>query len=104
MDIFTIISAAFGIITGLIAIGISVMSFSRSRKRDNKDEGVKDGAMLIEIGYIKSGIDDLKRDNRDINIKHANLSDRVIRCEESDKQICKRLDRIECINDSEIKY
>ena len=49
---------------------------------------------MSDIGYIKAGVDDLKRDTKD-NSKRINiLIERISRNEESTKQAHKRIDEV----------
>ena len=50
--------------------------------------------VLTELGYIKAGVDDLKRDNREIRGDLKTLDERVTRNEESTKQAHKRIDAL----------
>jgi hypothetical protein len=53
---------------------IGIITFSRNKTKDDKSEGRQNGQMLTELGYIKSGIDDIKteqREQRRINTEHA---------------------------------
>lgn len=74
---------------------IGVLTFSRNKTKDDKSEGRQNGQMLTELGYIKSGIDDIKteqREQRKINTEHAT---KLAAVEASAKQAHLRLDRIE---------
>ena len=79
------------------AIGgiIGILTFSRNKAKDDKSEGQQSGQMLTELGYIKSGIDDIKteqREQRKINTEHAT---RLASVEASAKQAHLRIDRME---------
>lgn len=85
------IALVFSIIGGAIAIA----TFSRNKSKDDRSEGQQSGQMLTELGYIKSGIDDIKaeqREQRKINTEHAT---RIASVEASAKQAHLRIDRIE---------
>lgn len=74
---------------------IGILSFSRNKTKDDKSEGRQNGQMLTELGYIKSGIDDIKteqREQRKINTEHAT---KLAAVEASAKQAHLRIDRIE---------
>ena len=74
---------------------IGVLTFSRNKTKDDKHEGQQNGQMLTELGYIKSGIDDIKneqREQRKINTEHAT---KLAAVEASAKQAHRRLDLIE---------
>ena len=52
------------------------------------------GVMASDIGYIKAGVDDLKREGRETRTDVRLLSERITRCEESCKQAHKRIDEM----------
>ncbi len=87
-----------GIFCTVISIGISLvfslLSHKRNVKKDSESAGEGRGVLQSDIGYIKAGIDDLKRENRAVNLKLDSISERVTRVEESCKQAHKRIDEI----------
>lgn len=85
--IVSLVCTVFGCIIGYFG-------FARNRKKDQTDEGAVKGAMASDIGYIKAGVDDLKRENRETRQEVHGLSERVTRCEESCKQAHKRIDEM----------
>ena len=85
------IALVFTIVGGIIGYA----TFTRNKSKDDKSEGRQAGQMLTELGYIKSGIDDIKteqREQRKINTEHAT---RLASVEASAKQAHLRIDRIE---------
>ena len=89
--IFGVISAVcciFTMIFGLVAL-------FRNKKSDDAKEGKEDGIVLTELGYIKAGVDDLKKDNREMRNEMQTLHDKVTRLDESCKQAHKRVDKLE---------
>ena len=89
--VFGVISAV-GCILGMI---FGLVALFRNKKSDDAKEGKEDGIVLTELGYIKAGVDDLKRDNREMRIEMQSLHDKVTRVEESCKQAHKRVDKLE---------
>ena len=89
--VFSIISSVVGI-GGLI---FGFISYTRNKKTDDTTEGRQGGIMLTEIGYIKAGIDDVKKDTREFRTEIQSLHDRVIRTEESCKQAHIRIEKLE---------
>lgn len=88
----------FGIIGAVVGIGgliFGLITASRNKKIDDTSEGKQGGIMLTEIGYIKAGIDDVKRDTREFRVEIQNLHDKIVRTEESCKQAHKRIDGLE---------
>lgn len=89
-----IIFGISGMVVGLIGVVCSIVAVSRNRSAEDKKEGKADGVVLTELGYIKAGVDDLKRDNRDIRGDIKNLDERITRNEESTRQAHKRIDAL----------
>lgn len=89
-----------GAATAVCAVIISIVNVQRTKKLDDKKDGARESTVLVEIGYIKSGIDDLKRENKEVATKVNALAERIIRCEESCSQTCRRIDRIEKVGGS----
>ena len=84
-----------GIIGGIASIIFAYLAFSRNQKKDDEGQGLQLGTIQSDLGYVKSGIDDIKneqREQRNINIA---LTSRVTAVEESTKQAHKRIDHLE---------
>lgn len=79
---------------GATALGvlISWLAFSRKNKKDLEKDGESRGVLASDIGYIKAGVDDLKRESRETRQEVRDIAERVTRCEESVKQAHKRID------------
>lgn len=84
-----------GMIVGVIGAVIGVINSSRNKQSADKKDAKEDGIMLTEIGYIKAGVDDLKKDNRDMRAEVQLIHDKVSRTDESCKQAHKRIDKLE---------
>lgn len=93
------ILTAISIISTLCAIAFGYAAFIRNKKKDDTESGEKGGTVLTEIGYIKSGIDDIKRkqerQDEKTEAQHIEVITRLTSVEASAKQAHKRLDRIE---------
>lgn len=83
-----------GMVVGIVSLICTIIALSRNRSADDKNAGKEGGVVLTELGYIKAGVDDLKRDNRDIRGDLKSLDERVTRNEESAKQAHKRIDAL----------
>ncbi len=82
-------------IAGIILTAVfSYIAFRRNSKKDSEDAGENKGVMMSDIGYIKAGVDDLKREQRDQAATVGRLSERITRCEESAKQAHHRIDEL----------
>lgn len=94
-DFITII----GVLSPICAIVFGYAAFSRNRKTDTADDAKQDATVLTEIGYIKSGIDDIKRKQDKQDEQFMKMAERMTAVEASAKQAHKRLDRLENITD-----
>jgi len=77
-----------GLIATICAIIFGYAAFRRNQKRDNENEG----SLKSDIGYIKAGIDDLKKQQDKSDERYINLVCKVAEVETSTKQAHKRLD------------
>lgn len=86
-----VLSALFGI--GGLVFGI--ISAVRNKKTDDTKEAKEDGIVLTELGYIKSGIDDIKHKQFEQDKQNLNFVKELTVVEESTKQAHKRIDKLE---------
>ena len=92
IEIFT---TAFGVLGTGCAIVFGIAAFRRNNKTDNTAEGKKDGVLLTEIGYVKAGIDDIKRKQEKEDDRHVQVVSRLTAVEAPAKQANQRLDSLE---------
>lgn len=95
MNTIEIVSIVFGIIGTISAVLFAYVAYKRNHTADSKDDGKKDGVLLTEIGYIKSGVDDIKHKQEKQYDQHIEVVSRLTAVESSTKQAHHRLDRIE---------
>jgi hypothetical protein len=89
------IGTIFGIVGVILSVVFAYLAFSRGKKKDDEGQGQQLGTIQSDLGYVESGIDDIKaeqREQRDINVS---LTSRVTAVEESTKQAHKRIDHLE---------
>ena len=79
----------------VLGLAISYAVFSRQKAKADKSEGRQDGVVLTEIGYIKSGIDDIKLEQREQRKTNNDLRERMAKVEASALQAHHRLDILE---------
>ncbi len=70
------------------------LAFSRNRKRDESAQGQHSGTILTEIGYIKSGIDDIKKRQELLDERHLEIVARLAAVESAAEQAHRRLDAL----------
>lgn len=95
MDLFGVITSCIGAIGTIAAIIFGIAAIVRTSKTQHSTDGERNGAVLTELGYIKSGIDDIKRKQEKTDEQVMQLVTRVTAVESSAKQAHHRIDRIE---------
>ena len=89
------LTTVIGVVGGLAAIIFGYATYKRNQKTDDSNEGKETGTLFTEIGYIKSGIDDIKRKQDKQDERLLQISERLTAVEASSKQAHKRLDRLD---------
>ena len=90
-----IVSVVFGLLGTVSAILFAYIAYKRNHTADDKDDGKKDGVLFTEIGYIKAGVDDIKRKQEKQDDQHIDVVSRLTAVESSAKQAHHRIDRWE---------
>ena len=89
------LTVAISVACALLGAALGVFGHKRNISKDIAEDARSDGVIFTEIGYIKSGVDDIKRKQDRQDDLYAKLSERVVAIEASAKQAHKRLDRLE---------
>lgn len=84
-----------GLACTLLGLLISFAAFSRNKAKDNRNDGQQMGQVTSDVGYIKSGIDDIKAEQREQRKINTEMYTRMAAVEASAKQAHKRLDHME---------
>lgn len=88
-------TAIISIICTVLCAAVAVITLLKSSDKATTDEGKENGMVLTEIGYIKSGVDDIKRHQEKQDDQYLDLRQRVTKVEASATQAHKRIDNIE---------
>lgn len=83
------------IIITALGLVLAYVTYNFNKSRNECDENKQSGVMLTELGYIKSGIDDIKKEQSQQREQHIEVVTRLTAVEQSAKQAHKRLDQIE---------
>jgi chromosome segregation ATPase len=83
------------IIIPVLSVILAGATFFIGRLTATKTEGEKTGAMASDLGYIKAGVDDLKKELRDLRDGLADLNSRMAVAEQEIKTLWKMLNKVE---------
>jgi hypothetical protein len=61
------------------------IGYHNGSKKDSTEMGKNNGTIMSDVGYIKAGVDDLKRKQETSGLRHFALAERVTKVEESVK-------------------
>lgn len=81
-------AAIFGIVFG-------ITNWQRGKSTDDRSEAKETGQILTELGYMKSGVDDIKRQLEKQDDRQMEFSKKLYAVEAATKSAHKRLDNIE---------
>jgi len=81
-------------ILAIVGLILTVISFYAGRKTASRQEGVQDGTILTELGYLKSSMDDIKRRLDRQDDRDRDYVSRLTCVEESAKSAHKRIDQL----------
>ena len=73
--------SALASLSSAIAMLFGFFGFLRSRRRDSRQDGQHAGAVMTELGYIKSGIDDIKHRQDKQEERYSSLLERLVSVE-----------------------
>lgn len=82
-----------GILGTLTAIVVGISNLSRNKVKDSEESGHQSGQVMSELGYVKSGIDDIKNEMRDQRQTNMQFMERLSAVESSAKQAHHRIDQ-----------
>ena len=95
MNILTAISLALGILGTLSSIVFAYALFRRNNKSDDNNEGRLTGTMQSDIGYIKSGVDDIKRKQETQDTFNLTIMAELTSAKDSASSAHRRIDGLE---------
>lgn len=95
MRLLEILALIFGLFGTVSSICFGWITFRRNNKTDNNTEGRQTGTMLSDIGYIKSGVDDIKRKQEKQDDFNINLMTEITKAKDSAASAHRRIDGLE---------
>ena len=84
-----------GLACALLGAVINGSNHRRLARQDAQADGKTNGEILANMGYIKAGIDDIKRKQEQQDRNYVEIVERLVAVEASAKQAHLRIDRSE---------
>lgn len=78
----------------LAQVIINAINMSRNKTKDDKTDSAQSATVLVELGTIKGGVEDIKAEQRQQAKTNIEVLQRLTAVEESSKQAHKRIDRL----------
>lgn len=94
-DAMNLLTTILAIVSPISAMIVAWLAFGRNKKQDTQEAAGSLAMMQSDIGYIKAGNDDIKRQLRDQDKRVAETSERSIRNEDGLRRANARLDKLE---------
>ena len=76
----------------LVTVGLLILNFGKSNKKEAVTEGGTNATLASDIGYVKAGIDEIKRKQDLQDARYIELVQRMSKVEASAVQAHKRID------------
>jgi chromosome segregation ATPase len=83
------------ILIPVLSLILAGATFFIGRLTASKSDGEKSGAMASDLGYIKAGVDDLKKELRDLRDGLSALNSRMAVAEQEIKTLWKMINKVE---------
>ena len=92
---FNTSTISIGFMTGAVTFIIGYLTFMKNRDKDTRAEAQRDAKLETKIDMIAVDINTIKFDIKTSDKRITELSEHLIRTDESVKQAHKRIDKIE---------
>ncbi|KAA0547579.1 hypothetical protein FZW96_12085 [Bacillus sp. BGMRC 2118] len=91
----TIEIASIGVICTLLGLVIGILTFSRNRDKDVKNDASESAVIRTKLDNISQGVENIRIDIKANERRTNDLEKAVIRIDESTKSAHKRIDAME---------
>lgn len=98
---FDLIVGIVGVACTFLGLPIAYLAFRRERTNDMKNDSSESAIIKTKLDSIIAGVDIIRIDLKANEKRVTELSERIIRVEESSKQAHRRIDKIEGVHSNE---
>ena len=89
------LTVTIGFITGVVTFFIGYLTFMKNRDKDTRSDAQRDAVFETKLDMIAVNVETIKVDMKTSDKRISELSEHLIRTDESVKQAHKRIDKIE---------
>jgi len=90
-EILTVVITAIGVIAAVVT---GFIGYQNGLRKNSTRDGEERGVLMTEIGYIKAGIDDIKKQQERQEREMGDLVIRICAVENEQKTLWKRFDEL----------
>lgn len=90
----SLLTTILAIISPISAMVVAWLAFGRNKKQDAEADSARSATVLVELGTIKGGVQDIRDEQKAQNKVNIEMFQRLTAVEESAKQAHKRIDRL----------
>ena len=83
------------LLLGIVSLMIAISTFASNRRKDNQKDGERDGVVSSELGNIKSLLEEVRDETREIKHSVSDHGERIAKCEAKLTSALLRVERIE---------
>ncbi len=83
------------LLLGVVSLLLAVSTFLNNKRKDNQQDGVRSGVVTNELSNIKSLLEEVRNETREIRASVRDHGERITRCEERMESVLLRIKRIE---------
>lgn len=84
-----------GLVCTILGAVIGFATFTRNRDKDVRSDASKNAVIETKLDNISQGVEQIRIDIRANEMRVSDLTEKVIRIDESNKQAHKRIDKLE---------
>lgn len=89
------LTVTIGFITGVITFFIGYLTFMKNRDKDTRSDAQRDAKLETKLDMIAVNVETIKVDIKSNEKRISEISEQLIRTDESAKQAHRRIDKIE---------
>jgi predicted nucleic acid-binding Zn-ribbon protein len=83
------------LLLAVVSLLLAISTFANNRRKDNRQDGERNGVISSELGNIKTMLEEVRNETREIKHSVSDHGERIAKCEAKITSALVRLERIE---------